>query len=184
MKNLEVLTRKQVAPQTQEVYDNLNKAVGMVPNLYATAAHSHNGLTALLGLGETLKKGNFNGKEIEAVALAVSQTNQCGYCLSAHTAVGKMQGFSDEETLDIRSGAIKDTKLKVLTDLAKEITATRGFPTVGSIDRFFEQGYSKGALVDLIGLVSLNTFTNYLNHIAGTEIDFPLAPEINREKAA
>ena len=178
MKNLEILKKEQVAPETQEIFDNLKKAAGMVPNVYAVAANSHSGLKALLGLGETLKKGNFSGKEEEAIALAVGQTNQCGYCLSAHTALGKMRGFSQEETVDIRTGEIEDIKLKILTDLTKEITATRGFPKQGSIDRFFEVGYSKGALVDLIGFVALNTFTNYLNHIADTEIDFPIAPAL------
>ena len=175
MKNLEILKKEQVAPETQEIFDNLKKAAGMVPNVYAVAANSHSGLKALLGLGETLKKGNFSGKEEEAIALAVGQTNQCGYCVSAHTALAKMRGFSESEALDIRKGQIEDAKLKVLTDLAREFTASRGLPSQETIERFFDAGYSKGALVDLIGFVALNTFTNYLNHIADTEIDFPVA---------
>ncbi len=175
MKNLEILKKEQVAPETQEIFDNMKKAAGMVPNLYAVAANSHSGLKALLGLGETLKKGNFSGKEEEAIALAVGQTNQCGYCVSAHTALAKMRGFSESEALDIRKGKIEDAKLKALTDLAREITTSRGLPSQETTDRFFDAGYSKGALVDLIGFVALNTFTNYLNHIADTEIDFPVA---------
>lgn len=178
MKNLEILSREQVQPQTQEVFDNLKKAVGMVPNLYATAANSHIGLTALLGLDSTLKKGSFSGKEVEAIALAVGQSNQCNYCLSAHTAIAKMNGFSESETILLRTTNIQDGKLKALTNLAQEITETKGKPSQANIDSFYEAGYGKDALVELIGLVSLNTFTNYLNHIADTKIDFPVAPEI------
>ncbi len=174
MKNLEILKKEQVAPETQEIFDNLKKAAGMVPNVYAVAANSHSGLKALLGLGETLKKGNFSGKEEEAIALAVGQTNQCGYCVSVHTALAKMRGFSESEALDIRNGQIEDVKLKALTDLAREITTSRGLPSQETTERFFDAGYSKGALVDLIGFVTLNTFTNYLNRIADTEIDFPV----------
>jgi len=180
MNNLEILNKEQVVIETQEVFDQIKKAVGMIPNLYAVAAHSHAGLQALLGLGETLKGGNFSSKEEEAIALTVGQANNCGYCLSAHTALGKMRGFSQAETIDIRTGEIDDIKLKVLTDLAREITATRGLPTQTGIDRFFAVGYSRGALVDLIGFVALNTFTNYLNHIADTEIDFPVAPSLKK----
>lgn len=180
MKNLEILNKEQVVIETQEVFDQIKKAVGMIPNLYAVAAHSHAGLQALLGLGETLKGGNFSSKEEEAIALTVGQANNCGYCLSAHTALGKMRGFSQAETIDIRTGEIDDIKLKVLTDLAREITATRGLPTQAGIYRFFAVGYSRGALVDLIGFVALNTFTNYLNHIADTEIDFPVAPSLKK----
>ena len=175
MRNLEALSREQVAPETQQIFDGLKGKLGMIPNLYATAANSHYGLTALLGLGETLKKGHLTNKEAEAVALAVGQTNRCQYCLSAHTTLGKMFGFSEEETLDIRRGSISDPKLRALTSLATEITKTRGFPSEQSLSDFFEAGYSKGALVDVIGLVSLNTFTNYLNHISDTEVDFPEA---------
>ena len=73
MKKIEALTRAQIAPETQEIFDNLKKAAGMVPNLYAVAANSHAGLTALLGLGEALRRGNFSGKEEEAIALAVGE---------------------------------------------------------------------------------------------------------------
>ncbi|MGI9544972.1 MAG: carboxymuconolactone decarboxylase family protein [Cyclobacteriaceae bacterium] len=180
MKNLEALNRLQVASETQLIFDNMQKAIGMIPNLYAVAANSQAGLKALLGLGETLKGGNFTGKEEEAIALAVGQTNECGYCLSAHTALAKMRGFSEEETIGIRTGEIADATIKALTDLAREITTTRGFPRQVIVDRFLEAGYSKGALVDLIGHVALNTFTNYLNHIADTEIDFPVAPSLSQ----
>ncbi|MDH3711344.1 MAG: carboxymuconolactone decarboxylase family protein [Cyclobacteriaceae bacterium] len=177
MKNLEVLNRDQVGSETQAIFDGLKQKVGMVPNLYAATANSHFALTALLDLGETLKKGNLNAKEVEAVALAVGETNQCQYCLSAHTTVGKMLGFTEDQTLHIRNGQVSDDKIRALTDLAKEITERRGHPQESTIEAFFQVGYNKGALVDVIGLVALNTFTNYLNHIADTPIDFPLAPQ-------
>ena len=178
MKTLEALNRDQVSEGNQQIFDVLRKKVGMVPNLYATAANSNVALGAILGLGEALGAGSFSNKEVEAIALAVSQVNDCEYCLAAHTAIGKMVGFTEEQTVDIRNGNPGDAKIKALTDLAREITETRGFPQASTIENFFNAGYSKGALVDVIGLVSLNTYTNYLNHIADTAIDFPLAPEL------
>jgi alkylhydroperoxidase family enzyme len=90
-----------------------------------------------------------------------------------------MLGFSEAETLEIRQGTIDDPKLQALTALAREITETRGFPAQHIVDGFLAAGYTKGALVDVIGLVALNTFTNYLNHIADTEVDFPVAPQLS-----
>ncbi len=176
MKNLEVLTREQVAPETQEVFDALKGKIGMVPNLYATYANSHVALTATLALDETLKSGEFNGKEVETIALAVAEANSCEYCLAAHTAIGKMVGFSEEETLDLRTGEIADEKLSALAVLAREITITRGRPEQQFIDSFINAGYSRKALVELIGFVAQNTFNNYVNNIAGTEVDFPAPP--------
>ena len=111
MKNLEVLNREQVGTETQAIFDGLLQKIGMVPNLYAATANSHYGLKALLDLGETLKKGNLNAQEVEAVALAVGESNKCQYCLSAHTTIGKMVGFTENQTVDIRSGQIEDQKL-------------------------------------------------------------------------
>lgn len=89
-----------------------------------------------------------------------------------------MLGYTEGQTLDIRSGVVTDPKLKALTELAREITESRGLPSEETIETFFDAGYSRGALVDVIGLVALNTFTNYLNHIADTKVDFPKAPEV------
>jgi Fic family protein len=84
-----------------------------------------------------------------------------------------MVGFSADETVQLRTGEIEDPKLNVLTRLAKAITETRGFPEQGLIEEFFAAGYNKAALVELVGHVAKNTFTNYINHIAETTIDFP-----------
>ncbi|MTI22652.1 carboxymuconolactone decarboxylase family protein [Fulvivirga sp. RKSG066] len=178
MKNLEAISKEQASETSKEIFDSLDKKMGTVPNVYRAIGNSGPALKATLGIGEALGKGEFSGKETEAIALAVGQANVCGYCLAAHTAVGKMQGFSEDETVALRNGQIEDKKLKALTDLAKSITENRGYPKQDLMDNFFEVGYSKAALAELIVLVGLNTITNYTNHIAQTEVDFPAAPEL------
>lgn len=178
MKTLEALNRDQVSESNQQIFDTLKKKVGMVPNLYATAANSNVALGAILGFGETLGGGAFSGKEVEAIALAVSQVNDCEYCLAAHTAIGKMNGFTEAQTIDLRTGTIEDTKLAALTQLARELADNKGRADQSFTDAFFAAGYSKAALVDLIGFVALNTFNNFLNNTAGTTVDFPAAPEL------
>ena len=89
-----------------------------------------------------------------------------------------MKGLSVDETVEIRNGEIADEKYKALSDLAKAITDKRGYPDQKLFDAFFEAGYNQAALSELIVLVSLNTITNYTNHIAQTEIDFPVAPNL------
>ena len=178
MQNLRALSRAEAPTANQPVYDALQSKIGMVPNLYATAANSPVSLKAILEFGETLGGGGFSNREIEAIALAVSEANACDYCLAAHTALGKMNGFSEEETLDMRSLSASDEKLNALTRLAQGITVSRGRPEQFLIDNFLAAGYSRAALVELIGFVAVNTFNNYLNNIAGTKIDFPVAPAL------
>jgi AhpD family alkylhydroperoxidase len=178
MSNLKVLTREEVGESTQGVFDALQGKIGMVPNLYAATANSSKALNALLTLGENLGGGEFSGKEVEAIALSAGEANSCGYCLSAHTAIGKMNGFSEEETIQLRTGEIADEKLNALSKLVRNIVITRGKPAQIFINKFHQVGYTSAALAEGIGHVALNTFTNYINHIAATPIDFPLAPEV------
>jgi AhpD family alkylhydroperoxidase len=172
-----VPTRDEVSPASQIAFDALQKALGMVPNLYATIAYSENGLPKYLAYqgGRT----SLTNKEKEVVNLVVSQINGCKYCLSAHTLLGKMNGLSEEEILNIRRGGSSDVKLNALAALTKDITENKGRISPVHLDRFFEAGYDKGSMVDLILQISDKIAMNYLHNLTEIKIDFPLAPELN-----
>ena len=169
-----VPTREQVSENNQAIFDNLQKALGFVPNLYATIAYSRNGLEKYLAYQNA--KTSLSNKEKEAVNLIVSQVNNCEYCLSAHTVIGKMNGFTDEQVLDIRKGIASDAKLNALVQLAAEITKTRGYANPELVDNFFAHGYTNENLVDVILQVSDKTAMNYLHNLTKVAVDFPLAP--------
>jgi len=178
MKTLKALTPSQVDGSTQEVFVALKQKVGMVPNLYAAIGNSATLLKGYLTYAETLKGGVFTDKENETIALAVSQVNDCGYCLAAHSALGKMAGLSENEVLDIRKGIIADEKLNALAALASEITENKGKPSQLAVDRFLTVGYSHEAFAELIGMVSIRIFTNYIFSNGDFEIDFPKVPSL------
>lgn len=171
-----VPTREQVSSKNQEIFDGLNKALGMVPNLYATIAYSDHGLKRYLDFQNA--KTSLSNKEKEAVNLIVSQVNECKYCQSAHLVLGKMNGFTDEQLLDIRKGKSENTRLNALVKLAADITQNRGNASADNIDDFFKQGYTKEHLVDLILQVSDKTAMNYLHNLTKVPVDFPLAEPI------
>lgn len=168
-----VPTREQVAPANKEIFDNLEKALGFVPNLYATIAYSENGLTRFLAYQNA--KTSLSNKEKEAVNLIVSQVNGCVYCQSAHLVLGKMNGFTEDQLLDIRHGKSADVKLDVLVKLAASITKNKGNAERLLVDAFFEKGYTKENLVDLILLISDKTAMNYLHNLTQIPVDFPVA---------
>ncbi len=184
MKALKALSNEQASVQTKEIFSNIKQKVGRVPNLYAAIGNSSNLLAGFLQFSETLKKGVFSAKEREAIDLAISQVNNCAYCLSAHTALGKMAGFTEKETLQIRDGSIEDNKLNTLTNLAKEITENRGNATPETIERFFAVGYNATAFAELIGMVALRSIANYVFSNGDFEIDFPKAKYIEEVEAA
>lgn len=174
MKNFTVPTREQVAPANQAIFDNLNKALGFVPNLYATIAYSDNGLGRYLAYQNA--KTTLSNKEKEAVNLVVSEVNDCLYCKSAHTVIGKMNGFTDDQLIDIRKGKAQNPKLDALVKLAAGITKNRGRVDAALVDAFFAQGYTNENLVDLILQISDKTAMNYLHNLTQIPVDFPLAP--------
>ena len=180
MKTLQPLTSEEANENSQAIFNAVKSKIGMVPNLYATMGVSDKLLGGFLTFTETLKSGEFSGKEYEAIALATSQANGCAYCLSAHTAIGKMNGFTEQDTLDIRDNSIADTKLNALATLVSELVNLSGHPTVTTIDNFFEAGYTKTAFAELIAIVALTTITNNVYHNGGFEIDFPKAQNIEQ----
>ncbi len=177
MSTFNIPSKEEVSVTNQGIFDALKKQVGFVPNLYATFAYSENALKNYLdfaGAPTSLK-----AKEKEVVNLAVSQVNNCDYCLAAHTAIGKMNGFNDEQILELRQGkASFDAKLDALAALAKNVTENRGNTDATVLEKFFNAGWSKENLIDTISLVGDKTISNYINNTVKTEIDFPAAPSL------
>jgi uncharacterized peroxidase-related enzyme len=177
MKKFTVPTRDQVSENNKAVFDHFQKAIGMMPNLYALMAHSENGLTNYVALQSG--KSSLRAKEREAINLVVSQVNGCIYCQSAHTVLGKMNGFTDEQVIEIRKGsATFDTKLDALVKLVKSITETKGNADSTLVDNFFAAGYNEGNLVDAVIIIGDKVIMNYLHNLTQIPVDFPLAPAL------
>lgn len=180
MKNFSVPARHEVSAANQSIFDNLHKALGFVPNLYATIAWSDNGLGRFLAYQNA--KTSLNNKEKEAVNLVVSEVNGCSYCKAAHTAIGKMNGFTEDQLRDIRLEKAGNPKLNALVKLAADITRNRGNAAPALVDDFYAQGYTNENLVDLILQISDKTAMNYLHNLTRIPVDFPAAPALTAEE--
>ena len=120
--------------------------------------------------------------EKEAINLAVSEVNQCVYCLSAHTAISKMNGFTDEQILELRAGySSVNTKLDALARLAKNVTENRGRTDEAVLENFFNAGYTKANLIDTISLVGDKTISNYIHSTTQVPVDFPVAQPLEAQ---
>ena len=184
MNTLNALSFQEANENSKEIFTSLKNKIGMIPNLYATMGNSDKLLGGFLTFQEAIKSGKFTNKEYEAIALATSQVNGCAYCLSAHTTLGKMNGFTEEETLAIRDLTIEDEKLNALVLLANELVERRGHPRNETRENFFKTGYTKAAFAELIAVVALTTITNYVYHNGDFEIDFPKAQKIKEAQLA
>ena len=177
MKTVTVPTRAEVSPANQALFDMLQSGLGFVPNLYATIAHSETALGTYLALQNA--KSSLNAKEREVINLVVSQINECVYCLAAHTALGKMVGFTDAQIIEIRRGSASfDARLDALAQAVRAIAANRGKANTAVLAQFYTAGYSTGNLVDAIVVIGDKVISNYLHANTQVPVDFPAAPVI------
>ncbi|MBD1423981.1 carboxymuconolactone decarboxylase family protein [Sphingobacterium arenae] len=177
-KTFEILKREEVSSKNQQIFDQLKKTMGAVPNLYSTLAYSENALEAYMNLENS--KTSLTRKEAEAATLVVSEVNNCVYCLSAHTMVAKLNGFTEEQTLEIRGGSAGfDKKLDALVKLAKQLSEKRNPGDGTLVTAFFEAGYTKENLIDLIVHIGDRTISNILHAVTQVPNEFPLAKRIN-----
>lgn len=174
MTQFTVPTRDQVSDNNKAIFDNLKKNLGFVPNLYATFALNDTALGDYLTLQN--RKSTLKAKEREVINLVVSQVNECLYCLSAHTAIGKMNGFTDEQILEIRSGAAAfDARLDALAQFVRDLIIRRGKPAAESVERLFAAGYTQANLIDILIVAGDKIISNFLHGVTQIPVDFPVA---------
>lgn len=177
MTQFTVPTREEVSENNQGIFDNLKNMLGFVPNLYAYYAKNETALADYLALQN--RKSTLRAKEREIINLVVSQVNQCEYCLSAHTAIGKMQGFTPEQIIEIRKAEISfDNKFDALAKFVKETAINRGRPSANAKENLFAAGYKESNLVDIIMVIGDKIISNYLHSVTEIPIDWEAAPKL------
>ena len=177
MTTVAVLTYEQVSPANQAIFDSIKKKFGFVPNLFATFAHSETALATYLALNGS--KTSLSPKAREVIYLAVSQVNNCAYCLAAHTAVGGMLGYTPDQILEIRGGSASfDPRLDALAKLVRNIALERGHADPALVQAFFAVGWTEGNLVDAIVAVGDKMISNFLHATTLVPVDFPAAPPL------
>jgi len=170
---IETLNPETTTGKSKELFNAVQKKLGFIPNLIKVFGNSPTTLQTYLSLGELTASGNFTNKYREQLALAIGESNKCNYCLSAHTAIGKMNGLTVEETEQNRQGLAAETKTQAGLQFAKEVTENRGIVSTEAINTVKAAGYNDGDILEIVLNVVANTLTNYVNHLAKTKIDFP-----------
>lgn len=160
-------------PEAAALFAAIKGKVGMVPNLYRVAANQPKVLAAMLGLNETLA-GGFDARTREAVALAVAGANECDYCASAHAAISAGLKVSPAAVDAHLAGRSDDPRLAAILRFAVAVVAAKGMVADAELDAARRSGLSEGDIVETVANVVANIFTNYLNHVAATDIDFPV----------
>jgi uncharacterized peroxidase-related enzyme len=160
----------------------VKKQLGVAPNLFRFVANSPAALQGYLSLSGALGKGELPASTHERIALAVAEINGCDYCLWAHTYLGRNVANLDEgEITANRGGMSNDIKADAAVRFAVKVTKLRGRVSDEDFAAVKAAGYTDAQIIEIVQHVALNIWTNYINTVARTEIDFPL---VNARKAA
>jgi uncharacterized peroxidase-related enzyme len=160
--------------KTKELLTGVNKMLGATPNLFRVAAQSAPTLEGMVAMFGATGKGSLNARTREAIAMAVAETNRCDYCLSAHTYLGKGAGLSEEELDRARDAASSDPKTNAVLKLSRSIVTQHGRVSEEDLASARRAGVTDAEALEVVTNVVLNIFTNYVNLLAETEIDFPV----------
>jgi uncharacterized peroxidase-related enzyme len=175
MSRIHTPTSISAAPEaSRTLLEAVNDLLGSVPNLFRIIANSPQTLEGYLGLNGALGKGSLSAQTRERIALAVAEVNGCNYCLAAHQYLGSnLAKLSAAEIETNRRGTSGDEKAAVAVSFAVKITQNRGKVSDSDFAAVRAAGYSDPEIVEIVGHVALNTLTNYINEVLGTEVDFP-----------
>jgi uncharacterized peroxidase-related enzyme len=179
MSRIETVNPSQASGKTKELLDGVKSKLGMTPNLMRVMANSPAVLDAYLKFSGTLGSGDLPAKTREQIALTVGQANSCDYCLSAHSAIGKMVGLTADQILDSRRGTSAEPTTDAVLRFTHQLVEKRGLVSDADLEAVRSAGMNDGAIAEIVANVALNIFTNYFNHVAQTEIDFPRAEVID-----
>lgn len=152
----------------------VQKQIGSVPNLFRLVANSPAALEGYLGLSGALSKGSLPAATRERIALAVAQVNGCDYCLAAHSYIGRhVAHLNDAEMAANRHGGSLDPQADAAVRFAAKVARERGRVSDLDLRAVRLAGYDDAQIVEIVQHVALNTWTNYVNLVGGTEVDFP-----------
>lgn len=173
MSRLNAIDPSTATGKSRELLDAVKANLGLVPNMTKVMVNSPAVLEGYLGFAGALGKGLLDAQIREQLALVTAQQNHCDYCLSAHTAIGKMVGLKENQIVESREGKGGSDRATAALTFAKRVLETRGQITDSDLKAVRTAGFSPGEVAEIIAHVALNVFTNYFNIATDVVIDFP-----------
>lgn len=151
----------------------INGKLGRVPNFFRVRSNSPAVIDAHAALNQGLGKA-LDLKTRERIALAVAAVNGCEYCDAAHTFAGYTFAKLSREEVDLaRRGTSDEPRAAAATAFARKVAESRGKVTADDLAAIRDAGFSEGQIIEIVSVVAENFFTNLINNVAGTEVDFP-----------
>jgi len=173
MSRLPAIQTETAGAKAKQLLEAVQAKLKITPNMTRVMANSPAVLEGYLGLSGALAGGSLPAKLREEIALEVGEQNGCQYCVSAHTAIGKLTGLTDTEIEEAREARSNSPKHAAALEFARQVVAKRGRVTDADFEAVRKGGFGDGEIAEILTHVALNVFTNYFNTATEVEVDFP-----------
>lgn len=178
MVQIEIPDRAALSEANRNYVEYFDKRLGHIPNLYLYMMHSASAFDTFYTFHN--RKTSLSLREREVISLVVAEVNKSLYCLSAHTMIAKLNGFDEEQIIQLRQGkADFDPKLDALAGLVKRLAEKANLHLRTELAAFFDAGYTRENLVDVLQAMGENIISNLTAKTLTVPIDFPLAQALN-----
>jgi uncharacterized peroxidase-related enzyme len=167
--------------ETKAALDLVKNAFGNIPNLMKMLAIAPNVLKGIMAFNQEVTSGELETSLMEQVALLASGINQCEYCVAVHVHVGQQAGLSRDELICNLQGEASDPKSQAVLNFTKAVVNNRGKVDGATVKTLREHGLSDKAIIEILGVIGLYTFLNYVKHLTQPELDFPIVEEFRPE---
>jgi len=178
MAHLKLVDSVEATGELKDLYAAVTQTFGTVPNFIKAMGSSPALLSGFLGLYGGLSRGGIDPATAERIALAMSESNSCQYCVAAHTALAQNAGLSADEIKAARQGTSADVRAAAAVQFARSVLDNKGEVTASEVNAVRSAGYSDAQIAEIIGHVGLNTLVNYFGKATRIDIDFPRAPAL------
>ena len=155
------------------IFEALQKALGTVPNMARVMATAPAVLQAYASFHSAIGSAKLSPQLREQIALLAAETNACTYCLSAHTALGRMAGLSQAQIDGARVGDVASPRDRAALQFARSILESRGGISDADVDSLRRNNFTDAEIAEIVAVVALNVFTNYFNRAFDVDVDFP-----------
>ncbi len=160
--------------EQKEILDQAQQQLGFIPNMYVHLAHVPALLeTYLHGYRQLRARSTFTPVELELVMLAISQANECNYCVAAHSMLAdKVAKVAPDALQGARQNQpLHDARLAALYALTQDMVISRGRPCPKRVAAFLAQGFLETQVLEIILAIGVKTLSNYTNHAFDTTLD-------------
>ncbi|MCB1562955.1 MAG: carboxymuconolactone decarboxylase family protein [Alphaproteobacteria bacterium] len=173
MSHLPLVNPEQTSGSHKELFEQINGAFGVVPNMFKTIGNSEAALESMWTSFGALGKGKLGAQLGEQIAVLIADLNRCEYCLAAHTLLGQKAGVSEQDMAAAQAGRSSDPKTQAALDFAAKIVKDRAGISKADVEAVRAAGFSDEDIAEILAHVALNIFTNYTNVAFDVPVDFP-----------